>query len=152
RYAGRLRRLIDTLAPDVVHSNSLKLHLLTALAHPRLPLVVWHMHDFPGGRALARRALLWAARRTNGVIAVSESVATEARKLLAAVPAVTVLNGIDTERFSPAPDPAANLDVLAGLPVAEPGTVRVGLVATYATWKGHDVFLAAARQLSEWRE
>jgi glycosyltransferase involved in cell wall biosynthesis len=39
---------------------------------------------------------------------------------------------------------AGRLDELAGLPPAAPGTVRVGLVATYARWKGQDVFLEAA--------
>ena len=37
-----------------------------------------------------------------------------------------------------------DLDALAGLPPAVPGTVRVGLVATFARWKGHKTFLQAA--------
>jgi glycosyltransferase involved in cell wall biosynthesis len=32
------------------------------------------------------------------------------------------------------------------LPPAPPGTCRVGLLATFARWKGHDVFLRAVRQ------
>jgi glycosyltransferase involved in cell wall biosynthesis len=36
-----------------------------------------------------------------------------------------------------------NLDSLAGMPECAPGTVRVGLVATFAKWKGHEVFLRA---------
>ena len=31
-----------------------------------------------------------------------------------------------------------------------PGTVRVGLVATFASWKGHDLFLEAVKGLSEY--
>ena len=41
-----------------------------------------------------------------------------------------------------------NLDVLSGLGPAEPGTIRVGLVATFARWKGHSVFLNALSRLS----
>jgi glycosyltransferase involved in cell wall biosynthesis len=39
------------------------------------------------------------------------------------------------------------LDEMAGLPPALPGTLRVGLVATYGRWKGHDVFLRAAAEV-----
>jgi glycosyltransferase involved in cell wall biosynthesis len=54
---------------------------------------------------------------------------------------------VDTEHFSPAPRDGEALDRLAGLPPAPPGTVRVGLVATYANWKGHAVFLDALARL-----
>jgi glycosyltransferase involved in cell wall biosynthesis len=39
--------------------------------------------------------------------------------------------------------------VLAGLTIGSPEILRVGLVATYARWKGQDVFLAAAAKLPE---
>ena len=45
--------------------------------------------------------------------------------------------------LAPANRDGAELDRLAGLEPAGPGTVRVGLVATYANWKGQDVFLDA---------
>src|SRR5262249_52926653 len=60
-----------------------------------------------------------------------------------------VANAIDLNRFQPGPGAGAWLDRLAGLPSAAPGAVRVGLVATYARWKGHDVFLAAAHRLRQ---
>ena len=41
----------------------------------------------------------------------------------------------------------ANLDALAGLPPAAEGTVRVGLIATFSRWKGHDTFLRAVASL-----
>jgi len=43
--------------------------------------------------------------------------------------------------------PALDLDALAGLPPAAPGTVRVGLMATFARWKGHLTFLDALSRL-----
>jgi glycosyltransferase involved in cell wall biosynthesis len=58
----------------------------------------------------------------------------------------TVLNAIDTARFAPS-GTAADLDGLAGRAPAPRGTVRVGLVATYARWKGHETFLAALAAL-----
>ena len=49
--------------------------------------------------------------------------------------------------FAPAERDGAELDRLAGLERAGPGVVRVGLVATYANWKGQDVFLDALGRL-----
>jgi glycosyltransferase involved in cell wall biosynthesis len=40
------------------------------------------------------------------------------------------------------------LDSLAGLPSPPPTITRVGLVATYGRWKGHDVFLDALARVS----
>ena len=54
---------------------------------------------------------------------------------------------MDVSRYCPGPE--ADLDRLAGLPPAVAGTIRVGLVATYARWKGHITVLDAARRLSE---
>ena len=49
-----------------------------------------------------------------------------------------------------APGPGAGpwLDQLAGLPLSGAEPVRVGLVATFARWKGHDTFVQAARRVA----
>jgi hypothetical protein len=57
RYARRLRRLVEDVRPDVVHSNGIKFHLLTRLARLRDTTVVWHLHDFVSRRALMAPAL-----------------------------------------------------------------------------------------------
>ena len=59
---------------------------------------------------------------------------------------MTVRNGVDLSRFSRT-GPRANLDAMAGLPQAPPNTIRVGLVATLARWKGHETFLEAIARL-----
>jgi glycosyltransferase involved in cell wall biosynthesis len=56
----------------------------------------------------------------------------------------TVYNGIDTSYFTPGTAGGCDLDALAGLSPTPAGTLRVGLVATYARWKGQDVFIDAA--------
>src|SRR5262249_20460497 len=43
------------------------------------------------------------------------------------------------------------LDALAGLSPAPHGTVRIGLLATFARWKGHEVFLRAIAALGRER-
>jgi glycosyltransferase involved in cell wall biosynthesis len=81
--------------------------------------------------------------RCSAVIANSASVATDVRSILGGPPAIQVVhNTVDLDAF--APDGARlDLDALAGLPGPADGTVRVGLVATFGRWKGHDVFLQA---------
>jgi glycosyltransferase involved in cell wall biosynthesis len=57
-----------------------------------------------------------------------------------------ILNGIDLTQYSPEGN-RLDLDKLSGLPAAPGGTVRIGLVATMARWKGHEVFLKAIARL-----
>jgi glycosyltransferase involved in cell wall biosynthesis len=143
RYLGRLRKEIRSLAPDVVHSNGLKTHLLAALAGPRDTPMLWHVHDFLSRRPLMRRILRSVASRACRAIAVSQSVAADARAVLGNVPVTTIYNVVDTARFHP-DGLCADLDRLANLNRAPTHTLRIGLTATYARWKGHDVFLRAA--------
>jgi glycosyltransferase involved in cell wall biosynthesis len=152
-YLRRLRRWLRAEKPDLVQTNGMKAHVLGAWASPRGVPVVWHLHDYLGSRPVMARLLRISARRGVFVrgVAVSHSVAADAAQVLGArVPVEPVYNAIDLDRFAPGPGDGAWLDARAGLPVAPAGTVRVGLVATYAIWKGHDVFLdAAARIVAE---
>lgn len=147
RYAVALRRITKSIAPDIVHTNNMKMHVLGAWARPPNAALVWHLHDFIGSRRLSSRLLLVAAGRASAVVANSESVAEDARAVFEArVPVVMVHNGVDLERFSGAGD-RIDLDRLAGFPPANAGVVRVGLVATFGRWKGHTTFLDAVAQL-----
>lgn len=148
-YLRRLRRAVRAEAPDLVHTNGMKAHVLGARAAPRRVPVVWHLHDYPGSRAVMGRLLRWSARRGVRGVAVSRSVAADAAGVLGPrVPVDLVYNAVDLARFAPGPGDGAWLDARAGLPPAAAGTLRVGLVATYARWKGHEVFLEAAGRLS----
>jgi glycosyltransferase involved in cell wall biosynthesis len=142
-YARRLRHAITESAPDLVHTNGFKMHVLGARAAPaRIPLI-WHIHDFVSVRPLMSRLLRAYAGRCASAIAVSCSVAVDARTVLSTkVPIVTIHNAIDLERFTTW-GPRLDLDQLAGLPRADDSVVRVGLLATMARWKGHEVFLRA---------
>ncbi|MFO0851990.1 MAG: glycosyltransferase family 4 protein [Gemmataceae bacterium] len=146
RYLRHLRRTLATLQPTLVHSNGIKTHVLSVLAAPAGVPVVWHVRDFLGGRPVVRAAARWLAPRVRAVIANSHAVAADARRVLGRVPVVPILNAVDPEQFHPGPTDAP-LDEWAGLSPPEPGAVRVGLVATYARWKGQDVFLEALARL-----
>jgi glycosyltransferase involved in cell wall biosynthesis len=151
RYAAKLRRAAAGFEPDIVHSNGNKMHLAAAVARVRGAALVWHVRDFIGARRLLPMALRRLRRRATGVIAISEAVAADARAVLPGLPVQVVYNAIDVDHFAPG-GPAAALDTLAGLAPLGADGIRVGLVATYATWKGHDLFLeAAARALASLR-
>jgi glycosyltransferase involved in cell wall biosynthesis len=145
RYRAALDRAIEAFCPDVIHTNGLKMHLLGGWAHR--PHVVWHLHDYLGSRPMTTRLLRWNQAGSAMVVANSASVAADLRRALSTgTTIVTVRNAVDLDRFSTMAEPA-DLDAMAGLPEADAGTVRVGLVATLARWKGHVTFLEAMARL-----
>ena len=147
-YSRRLARLLSALAPDVMHTNGFKLHVLGARVARPATAVVWHIHEYVSRRSISRALLRRYASRCAHVVTNSQSVAADVASVLRdAVPVRTIYNAVDPHEFSPDGD-ALDLDGLAGLPAAEPGTVRVGLVATFGRWKGQETFLDALRRVS----
>lgn len=148
-YKRRLRRAIDKCAPDVIHTNGFKMHVLGALARPRHKALVWHIHDYVRPRPVMARLLRLLAKRCAMAITNSKSVAEDVRAVCGErLPVRTIYNGIDLDTFSPG-GPELDLDALSGLPPAAPGTVRFGLLATLARWKGHATFLRAMALVPE---
>lgn len=147
RYVRALRREIHELAPDIVHTNGLKMHLLAVWARPRGARVVWHVHDYIGSRPLTARLLRRASTSCAAVIANSSSVAADVREVCGRRATVRAIwNAVDLTRFSPS-GPRLDLDAVSGLPPAGEDVVRVGLLATFARWKGHRTFLRALASL-----
>ena len=142
-YSRRLARLLADLAPDVVHTNGFKLHVLAARVAPPSAALVWHIHEYVSRRPISRALLRRYVSRCTAVVANSCSVATDVRSVLGdTAPVTRIYNAVDPAEFSPDGD-VLDLDRLAGLEAADPGTVRIGLVATYGRWKGHATFIAA---------
>ena len=150
-YTRRLKALLHELDPTIVHSNGIKTHILLKLSGFDEAPVIWHVRDFYGPRPLMARALGWACGGVSRAIAISGAVGRDAEAILEGVPVTVVYNAIDTVRFAPGVGDGARLDGLAGLPPALEGTVRVGLVATYARWKGQDLFMIAISQVQSVR-
>ena len=156
RYKRRLADVIRSFAPDVLHTNGFKMHVLGTLARggrsgkggsSSLP-VVWHVRDFVSSRPVMARLLRSVASPSTSAVANSNAVAEDLRGVVNGRMQVrTVYNGIDLNQFSPT-GPTLDLDALAGLPAANSEVVRLGLVATLAFWKGHEVFLRALALLS----
>jgi glycosyltransferase involved in cell wall biosynthesis len=146
QYARGLARLLGELKPDVVHTNGFKMHLLGAWSTPREAALIWHIHDYVSARPFMSRLLGLVSKKCRAAIANSHSVTADLKSLMPGLEIVPIYNAVDLDRFSPEGD-KVDLDVLAGLPSAAPGTVRVGLVGTFARWKGHKVFLEALARL-----
>ena len=155
RYRSALGRAIDAFDPAIVHTNGLKMHVLGAWGirpgrQGRRPGLVWHLHDYLGTRRMTTKLLRWrhgCPGRPTTVVTNSASVAADATRALAnGTRVVTIRNGVDLDRFSTT-GARANLDAMSGLPQASANTIRVGLVATLARWKGHATFLEAISRL-----
>jgi glycosyltransferase involved in cell wall biosynthesis len=148
-YTARLRRALAAAAPDLIHTNGFKMHLLGAWAAPRGVPVLWHVHDYVSPRPLMARLMRAQAGRCAAVVANSRSVADDVRAACGAgLRVFPIHNAVDLERFSPA-GPVLDLDRLAGLAAPRGPMVKIGLVATMARWKGHEIFLRALATLPD---
>lgn len=149
QYLGEFRQAIREINPDLIHSNGIKTHLLTALAGSMGVPVVWHIHDFYGSRPLMAKVLRWMSDRATFGIAISQAVAQDAKATLPRLPIEVIYNSVDTNYFSPVLQErlteqyCSPSDSLA----RSSNPIRVGLVATFARWKGHDVFLQASARV-----
>ncbi len=147
RYTRRLGRQIDQIAPDVVHTNGFKMHILGAWATRRKRPLIWHIHDYVSMRPVMAKLMRFEVRRCAAAIANSGSVRNDARAICGGeLDIFTVYNAVNLDEFNPSGH-VVDLDALAGLAPAPAGTIRVGLVATMASWKGHEVLLRAIASL-----
>ena len=149
RFVGKLRQAIEQRSPDVVHSNGMKAHILAGLLTPRSSRLVVHLHDFIGSRRASKHILPTLARlRPRTVfVANSHAVADDFRHLAARADVRPVYNVVDIDYFSPGRAEPAWLAERAQLPPPGSEAVSFGLVATYARWKGHALFIEAAGRL-----
>src|SRR5215510_5345147 len=128
-YVENLRRVLVELAPDIVHSNGFKMHLLGMWAKPRGVPIVWHIHDYVSARPLMARLLRRYARRCALAVANSRNVAADVEQVCGNRVAVkTIYNAVDLKDFSPVGS-RLNLDELSGLPPASAETIKVGMLA-----------------------
>jgi glycosyltransferase involved in cell wall biosynthesis len=149
RYAFQLRRKLAELQPDIVHTNGFKMHVLGVWAHPKNVPVIWHIRDYVSSRPLMKWLLRLNSRRCAAAIANSASVARDVRKVCGpGLDVLCVYNAIDLKRYSPVGG-TIDLDSLAGMKRIPSATVRIGLIATLAHWKGHAVFLRALARLPQ---
>jgi glycosyltransferase involved in cell wall biosynthesis len=147
-YESQLTRAISDFRPDLVHTNGLKAHVLGGRLRWPNAALVWHLHEYISRRKLTRWLLRRYVSRCSAIVANSASVAADVTASIAPPCAVHVVpNAVDLDVFSPG-GASVDLDRLAGLSSVPRNVIRVGLVAAYGRWKGHEVFLDALRQLA----
>lgn len=147
-YEARLRRAVSAFQPDLIHTNGFKAHVLGARLKRKQQPLVWHLHEYVSRRRVSRWLMRRYMSRCDAVIANSASVAADARASFASMPPLHVApNSIDVDVFTPAGS-RLDLDAISGMPPAPTDVVRIGLVATFGRWKGHDVFLDAVQRVA----
>ncbi len=135
---SRIRARIAEFDADIVHTNTLKCHVLGGFAArlSRRP-VVWDVRDIlpPGG---ARNLLIRVARVVRPhIVAMSQAVADSLAE--AHCETTVVLGARPLDKYEPvAPDPA-----LAAELQLPPGAPILAVIARLTPWKGHRVLLQA---------
>jgi glycosyltransferase involved in cell wall biosynthesis len=146
-YLRRLRGELRRCGATIVHSNGIKAHVAASLTLPRGARLVWHLHEYVRPRPSTARLLRSLSRRPAAIVVNSDSVAEDARAAFGRDPVLRrVHNAVDVGVFRP-DGPALDLAAASGLP-KDDGLVRIGLVATFGRWKGHDIFLQAIARLA----
>jgi glycosyltransferase involved in cell wall biosynthesis len=145
--AIRLAALARRVRADLIHTNGLKVHLLGGLAGRMIGTpVVWHLRDFlPDGIAgqLFRKAVRWLPTL---VITNSDAVAASIRSGRDKGPCIIrQYNPVNLCRFHSG---------LSGGPIRRDlglgdDVPLAGIVAHLTPWKGHELFLDIARQVTE---
>ena len=151
RHRSQLRRAIlrhaEGGAIDIMHAHGFKMQVLSASIASGAARLIWHLHDYISSRPVSAVILRRLVRRTTQMIANSESVAADARAVFGpGRPLATIYNAVNLDRFHPA-GPVLDLDACGGAQPAPAGTIRIGLMATFGLWKGHETFLAAVARL-----
>jgi glycosyltransferase involved in cell wall biosynthesis len=141
QYRGQLLTTIKAIQPDLIHSNGIKTHLLMGIIPLENKPIVWHLHDFYSTRPLIAKILRFFSTKATVGIAISKAVAEDSRKVLPALPISVIYNAVDTDRFAPQPS------VQNDSATTKSETIKIGLIATFARWKGHDLFLQAAAKV-----
>lgn len=131
-YLKRLKQLIRRIQPDLIHSNGVKAHALLGLLGQLNCPVIWHIQDFYSTRPIMAKVLQRLNRSATGAIALSQAVKNDAQALMQ-VPIEVIYPAIDHQYFR--------------IEGKRSPVLRIGLVATFARWKGHDIFLKAAAQV-----
>ncbi|MGW2230073.1 glycosyltransferase family 4 protein [Streptomyces formicae] len=144
-----VRRVVEAVAPDLVHAHSAKAGLAARLAlRGRVPTVfqphAWSFEAADGvtgllARRWERAAARWAAR----IVCVSEAEWVTGRRAGVTGAYSVVPNGVDPERFAPGDRAAARARLLPPGHPARNGAPLVVCVGRLCRQKGQDLLLGA---------
>ena len=83
----------------MLHANGFKAHITGARTRPAAALV-WHIHEYVSSRPMSRALLRRYAGRCAAIIANSQSVADDVRRIVGtAAPIRVIYNAVDLATF-----------------------------------------------------
>ena len=148
-YLMKLRNIIRREQPAIVHVLGLKMQILSLLAVPRRMKIIWNVQDYIGQRRMVRTILKIALKtvgRGRDIAAgcCSDDVCRDLAEVLpgnAIRQIETIYNTVDFNTFRPDGEIIPELSAKT--------FIKIGLIATYARWKGHDLFIEALAKLNQ---
>jgi glycosyltransferase involved in cell wall biosynthesis len=148
KAAAQLKQFLKQLTPDLVITKGLPSHFLGGFAARKLRTpCVWHVQDLISERnfGIYRRAFAIAARvLPTRIIADGKSIADQLPQSLQ--PRTdTILNGVDTNVFSPEVDGVAAREEL-GISADQ---IVIGHVGRVTPWKGQHYLIEAFAPLAQ---
>lgn len=144
RATLNLRKKIREFQPQVVLANGFKAQILATLSSPENVLLIWFFQDFLSKRRVVSWLLPKLFRPSIHVIADSNAVSDDIQLILTNTRPLVWHNTVDVREFVSCESDKYLDDFLPNISSTFVG-IRIGLVATFAKWKGHDVFLKAAK-------
>lgn len=148
KYIAQLNTVFSKARPDIIHSNGLKMHILGAATKPRYSRMIWHFHDYISTRPIIKNLLRCFSQKCDVAIAISKSIAADLNCSVKKLKVRTIYNSVDETRF-------ITNGLVKEIPCASisgrvrPATFKIGLIASYARWKGHGVFMKALSRLKD---
>ena len=133
-FVRKLRKVLVSLQPDILHANGIKAQLLCSLSKPRGTRLVWHIHDYTSLRGISSNLLVKQAHKCDLAICNSKSVEADFNEVCPTVLTSIVYNAFHVGEI--VPEPPRHL-------------ARISLVGTYAKWKGHQLFLEAISSMQD---
>jgi L-malate glycosyltransferase len=153
RAIRSVRAQIQTVAPDLIHANSIRAGLVMTAATLGLRVpVIWHLHDLLPHHPIST-AIRWCVLASTRVrlLAVSQATAERFQGLLLRmfpqrVPSQVLLNCADTEKFQP--DAETRQATRAALKLSADQFV-IGIIGQITERKGQLGLLRAFAQVRE---
>jgi glycosyltransferase involved in cell wall biosynthesis len=143
--AWRLRLVVRSVQPDVLHANSVRAGLIAILGARRTPIVVHCRDNLPDGR-LGRAVRAVVLARADRVVAISRHVARSfAGPGWRARNVRVVDNAVDLERFDPG---RIDRDTARATLVASDAAV-LSVIAQITPWKGQDLAIRVLEALGD---
>jgi glycosyltransferase involved in cell wall biosynthesis len=137
----QIKRLANKHNPEVVLANGFKAQIFSALAIKKNIPLIWYFQDYVSNRKIVSKILPQVDRSNLFLIADSKSVAEDLGTIIRGKKITIWKNTVDTGNFRPIP----LVETKTG--GASDKRLKVGLVATFAKWKGHETFLKAAKHI-----